>query len=165
MHLPRLLAVTVLALCLTACGFQLRGSRQVDVDLGRVHVSDTSAPQLAAQLRRLLQMMGQRSTLSVTDADVLVAVSGERTERRVLSVDPRTGKVREFEMSYEVSVSVRKSDGTPLIDSERILFQRDFVFDETAALGKFEEERILVNELREDAAETILHRLESLSVE
>ncbi|MGH8565072.1 MAG: hypothetical protein ACREXW_13700 [Gammaproteobacteria bacterium] len=45
---------------------------------------------------------------------------------------------------------------------ERVL--ADFTFDETAALGKFDEQQVLREEMIEDAAETVLRRLESVRV-
>jgi len=158
----RLALALAMCLALGACGFHLRGSRSLDVDVGKVHVSERGAPQLARELQRLIAYSDVPRAGSVTDADLLVSFGGESSERRVLSVDPETGKVREFEMGYEAFVTVRRADGTPLIDNQRIQLRRDYVFDETAALGKFEEERLLLRELRQDAAETVLQRLASL---
>ena len=169
MPVPRRAAICLAGLglfaALTGCGFQMRGSRSVSFDPGRVYVSEGGAAQLARELRRVFYYTGSASAGSVAAADVVVSVDNERTDRRVLSVDPTTGKVREFEMGYEAELTVRKADGTPLVENERLVFERDYVFDETAVLGKFEEERILLNELRSDAAETILHRLETLDID
>jgi len=129
----RLALALAMCLALGACGFHLRGSRSLDVDVGKVHVSERGAPQLARELQRLIAYSDVPRAGSVTDADLLVSF-----------------------------VTVRRADGTPLIDNQRIQLRRDYVFDETAALGKFEEERLLLRELRQDAAETVLQRLASL---
>ncbi|MGH2821649.1 MAG: LPS assembly lipoprotein LptE, partial [Thermoleophilaceae bacterium] len=74
---------------------------------------------------------------------LVVELRNERFDERVLSVDPRTGKAREYQIAYRVDLAVRHSDRRPLIKNQTIDLLRDFTFDETAALGKFEEQQVL----------------------
>jgi LPS-assembly lipoprotein len=93
-----------------------------------------------------------------------VRLGNERFDRRVLSVDPRTGKVREFELGYAVDLNVTHRDGRSLIGPDTVTLLRDYVFDETAAISEFEEENLLREEMRKDAAEAILRRLQSVKL-
>jgi LPS-assembly lipoprotein len=80
----------------------------------------------------------------------------------VLSVDPDTGKVREYELIVETSVLVVSAGGKVLLEDDDISLQRDYTFDETAALGKYEQEGTLYREIRKDLAAAIVRRLQAL---
>lgn len=158
--------VVVVALSLLAgCGFQLRGTRKADIDAATAYLQSGPADLLLAHLRRTLAYSGVRTVSSPAKADLVIALGRERIERRVLSVDARTGKVREFELDYTVGLTVRRADGQVLVDDESVELQRDFTFDETAVLGKFEEQALLEQDIRADAAATILRRLEALNLD
>lgn len=154
------LAGLLLTLGLSAgCGFHLRGSR--DLPVASVQVVDAGgAPALAAEVRRHLQFRGVR----VTDASpgAVVRLSGEGIEQHVLSVDANTGKVREFELDYSVTVALADAAGQAVGEPERLSVTRDYTFDETAVLGKFEERHLLEQQLREDVAEAVVRRLYAL---
>lgn len=155
-----------LALAVAAgCGFHLRGSRSVDLGAARPYVSSSGAEELAAELRRLLVASRVGLAGRAADADLIVELGEERFDRRVLSVDADTGKVREVEIGYEALLDVRRPDGTVLVERERIELERDFVFDETAVLGTFEQQTLIEQEIRADVAQTLLRRLEALELE
>ncbi|MGE0386137.1 MAG: LPS assembly lipoprotein LptE [Gammaproteobacteria bacterium] len=161
---PAALLLAAVLAAIAGCGFHLRGSRPVDIGVARAYVQSVNADLVASELRRLFVESGIALTGAPAGAGLIVQLSGERFERRVLSVDPETGKVREFELNYELRLDVRKPDGTPVISKESVTLERDFTFDETAVLGKFEEQTLLEHELRIDAAETVLRRLEALKL-
>jgi LPS-assembly lipoprotein len=162
-RLGSILLICVLLLpALGACGYSLRGTRQLDLGLDQVLVVSNGADRLAAELRRQLGYSGVAVAGSVASADAVVTLTREKYDRRVLSVDPDTGKVREFEISFHTSYSVQTADGTVLVDNQPLNLERDLTFDETAVLGKFQEETALFEDLREDAAQTILRRVASI---
>ncbi len=154
--------LTALSLVLAGCGFHLRGAVPSDLQLSRVYIQATGARQVAADLRRLLVINQVQVTRKRGRADAVVSLRNERFDDRVLSVDPKTGKVREYELAYRVELGIQRSDGTPLVAPDTIDLLRDLTFDETAALGKFSEQQLIRDEMTEDAAETILRRLESI---
>jgi LPS-assembly lipoprotein len=163
--LRRVAWILIVALAFVAgCGFHLRGKRMVDIGVARAHVASQSADLTAYELRRLLGFAGIALAATPADAGVTVILTNERFERRVLSVDAATGKVREYEVVFEVQLDVRRPDGSSIVENETVTLERDFTFDETAVLGKFEEEQLLMAEMRIDAAETTLRRLEALEL-
>jgi outer membrane lipopolysaccharide assembly protein LptE/RlpB len=99
---------------------------------------------------------------SKSDVQAVIELSEEEYDRRVLSVDPDTGKVREVELGLEVKFSVRGRDGKLLIPPERLSWVQDFVFDENSLLGTTERESIIELELAQDAARSIMLRLETI---
>ncbi len=156
--------LAAVATALAGCGFQLRGQRNVDLGVAKALLVSQGGDLASQELRRQLAYAGVRVVGSAAAADIVVTVGPERFDRRVLSVDPDTGKVREFEIGYELGYSVRRPDGTVVLQEDRIELERDFTFDETAVLGAFEEQVLLERELRIDAAETMLRRLESVEL-
>jgi len=94
-------------------------------------------------------------------ADASIDVTSEVFDRRVLSVDPNTGKEREFELAYTVAFNVVRGDGAPVLSGQSINLLRDYVFDADAVIGKSREEGVLIVEMRRDAAQQLLRRLRS----
>ncbi len=156
------MAVLAIILCGNGCGFHLRGSSPVALRFSGVFLESPGAQQVAAQLRRQLQYNGVALMGKPALAEAVVTLSDERFEQRVLSVDPRTGKVREYLLAYRVDLMVADAKGHSLLPAQSIDLVRDFTFDETAALAKSEEAQLLRQEMIQDAAATVLRRLETI---
>jgi LPS-assembly lipoprotein len=155
-------AVLAIILCGHGCGFHLRGSSPVALRFSGVFVESAGAPQVTAQLQRQLQYNGVALMGKPALAEAVVTLRDERFEQRVLSVDPRTGKVREYELAYRVDLMVADAKGHSLLAAQSIDLLRDYTFDETAALAKSDEEQLLRQEIIQDAAATVLRRLETI---
>ncbi|MGH8520695.1 MAG: LPS assembly lipoprotein LptE [Gammaproteobacteria bacterium] len=155
-------AFLAIILCGNGCGFHLRGSSPVALRFSGVFVESAGAPQVAAQLQRQLQYDGVALMGKPALAEAVVTLTDERFEERVLSVDPRTGKVREYELAYGVDLMASDAKGQALLEKQRVHLVRDYTFDETAALGKFDEEQFLRQEMLQDAAALVLRRLETI---
>jgi len=161
-------AMTGAAMCAGAgmssgCGFRLRGSGPGLGDAGRVFVDADRDSTLA---RGLIEALRERSIPIAPDrdaADVLLRLSGERIEQRVVSVQS-TGRVSELELTHAVDVVLAKSiDGQPPIydpaaPANRVLVTREFTYDETQVLGKANEEATLRAELRAELVRQIVLR-------
>jgi LPS-assembly lipoprotein len=152
-------ALALLLAVLSGCGFQLRGQVALPEDLRAVFVS---APVLIAdELEVFLASGGARVTPDREAADARISASGERFDRRLLSVDPDTGREREFELVYTVWASATRRDGSIILSNQPITLVRDFVFDPAAVLGTGREEAVLYDEMRRDAARQIVRRIEA----
>ncbi len=150
-------ASLLLAAHLTGCGFELRGRASLPDDIRSVHVNAPAA--LRDELQIFLEGGGAELAESGTSADVTINVSSETYDRRVLTVDPNTGKEREFELAYSVAFDVKRANGTPVLASQSVRLIRDYVFDPDAVIGKSREEGVLREEMRRDAAQQILRRI------
>ncbi|MFO1435850.1 MAG: LPS assembly lipoprotein LptE [Gammaproteobacteria bacterium] len=157
--MKRLLIAVMIAFGLSGCGYHLRGSTGGNWNLGRFSIQSPTAT--ASEVTRLLQLNGVE-LVSPEKADAILTFTKDNQERQVLSVDPDTGKVREFELTVDVGIQVKSSDGKILLEDDSIALQRDFTFDETAALGKYEEEGALYQEIRKDLAAAIVRRLQAM---
>lgn len=151
-------------LLLQGCGFHLRGSRSAEIAVSKVYiVSRGGGGSLAAETKQQLGYYGVTLVNSKAQADAVVTIHDERHDERALSFDPRTGKAREYELGYQAEFSVQRPDGTLAVDRQLIELTRDFTFDETAALGKFEEASLIRSEMERDAVDAIIRQLESMT--
>lgn len=148
----------VASLGLNACGFHLRGSPPFPDDARSVYLKTTN-DLLFDELAVYLRDSGATIISGEEGADAVLDLSQERFTKRTLSVDPDTGKEREFELSYSVSFELRKTDGTVLVEHQTVSLVRDYLFDADQVIGKSREQNALKNEMRRDAAQRILTRL------
>ena len=155
-----LAALATLAACaaLAGCGFQLRGQTNLPDDIQTVYVDGPVV--FVDELETFINGGGAEVIGVREEADAIVTLGQERFLRRVLSVDPDTGKDREFELVYLVDFTVSRPDGTVAVGPENIRLVRDFVFDADAVLGASREESVLQLEMRRDAAEELVRRIE-----
>lgn len=164
--MPTNLRIATLLLCLlalNACGFQLRGSNLDALQRADVYVQSSGASEITPHLKQQLRYAGIRLIDTAGDADYLISLSNERFERNILSVSPRTGKVQEYELAYQSSLSVTGRDGKTLINNETITAARDYVFDDGAVLGNFSQESVLRDDIARHAASSVLRRLEAVT--
>ena len=161
--LGRLLLLLSISALVTGCGgdWHLRGTRTDIVNLKAVTINGAAAPVLRRALLRELAFSNVRIVKRAKSQAVL-ELGAEQFDRRVVSVDPDTGKVRELELTMEVGFAVRDREGNLLAPYQNLSWLRDFVFDETALLGTNEQESVIRRELAEDAAKTIVLRLETI---
>ena len=156
-------ALSVLLVATAGCGgWALRGT-QSDITVESVFIDATRAPRLAAAVNVELAYSNV-PRVARKNAAVIIELNNEEFDRRVLSVDPDTGKVREVELGLEVGFVMRGRDGKELTPPEKLNWVQDYVFDESSLLGTVERAQIIERELAEDAAQTILRRLETIDI-
>jgi LPS-assembly lipoprotein len=159
--LARLAAAAGFAL-LAGCGFHLQGKADpLPEDLGRVYVStrdDLTA--FAVELRRSLDRNGVQMAPSAGEADAVIRVRVDRSNRRVLAVSARNTPT-EFELQYVVEYSVERG-GEEVVPAQRLELTRNFSFDQSELLAKGHEEDILREAMARDLADLVLRRLATL---
>ncbi len=139
------------------CGYQLRGTASLPPELGAVHV--TGPRDVRAAVVRLLDGAGVPVEPARGPAGIVLRLEDERLDRRVLSVDPDTGKESEFEIAYHVTFRVTGPEGEELVPAQTVSLLRDYVFDTRAVLGKIREQEEAHAEMRRDAAARIVTRI------
>ena len=150
--------VLVLAMAIVGgCGYQIRGTASLPPELGAVHV--TGPRDIAAAVVQLLDGAGVRVEPAGDSAGTVLHLADERLDRRVLSVNPDTGKESEFELAYHVTFRVTGAEGEELVPKQTVSLLRDYVFDARAVLGKSREQDVLQAEMRRDAAARIVGRI------
>ena len=150
----------VLALTLVAaggCGYKLRGAASLPPDLVPIHVAGPRDVSHALVLQ--LEGGGISVAPGRDSASAVLKLSGEGFQRRLLSVDPDSGKAREFELAYQVAFEVTGAGGEELLAKQTVTLLRDYTFDPNAVLGKNREQAVLHAEMRRDAAAQIVRRI------
>jgi LPS-assembly lipoprotein len=160
------LAVLLLALLLTGCGFKLRGQSDLPPVLAKTYIKTNQpagAPPstLAQTLARLLASNRAQILTSPEQATAIIEILKEESKTRTLAAN-RSGNVREYTLTYSVEYRVTRANGTVLLAHDQITSSRDLIYSETAVLGKQEGENLALRELENDAARTLLRRLEAL---
>lgn len=161
--LGALLAVTGVSSLAGCGGWYLRGTRKnVLGEVKRIFVSTPTRNLLYSYFITELSYINVSVVADRSQADVIVELAEERYERRVLSVDPDTGKVREVEVTLSTQIAVRSKDGSLISAPERFRWTEDFVFDEGSLLGTVEVEQNLRVEMSKAAGRALVLKLETI---
>lgn len=151
----RVLFTTILALLLTlqGCGFQLRGStNSIAKSYSSVRVINQSGDEALRQIvEQALKDTG--TEISDTSGNVLELLYS-RPDKRTASYSSR-GKSAEYELLKEVRFQF-KHDDQVRIQETTFKARRSYLYRETAAVGKAEEENLLKREMDQDLAQRIL---------
>jgi LPS-assembly lipoprotein len=157
-----LAAIAVLAMLIGGCGFKLRGDVVLPAEIRqlRLDMADAGPPirrELAASLERggVTLMPPDATGVAIMRVPVNVAF----TEALTISEQAR---VREYAVRHQVVFQVLAADGRVLLPEQEILLQRDFVFDETDALGVAGQEEALRRDMEREMIRAILRRIESI---
>ena len=156
------LAVLLLGLSLTGCGFQLRGSVGVSEALQplRVECQPPSPQLLCDALTGQLQASGIRLTDQQQAATL--KLSGFRQERRANAITARAS-AEEFTIRQTVNVGVISANQVPLLAPDKVSATDTLRWDETNVLAKRREEQMLLEEISQRLAQQILFRLAPLN--
>ncbi len=149
--------ILLFPLLLCACGFELRGAAVLPPGVEKLHVAATQL--LSNDVEVFLQGSDTKLVSSRPEAQVILTMSNERYDRRVLSVDPNTGQEREFELAFSVDVVATGPQGQVILKPQTLSLQRDYVFDAAALIGSSQEETLLRTEMRRDLVRQVLYRL------
>ena len=145
----------------TGCGFRLRGSIDLPVELTEVAIQGTRPNgELGVALRNGLSRVGGQVVDSVGRARSVLVITQDSSERRVLSVDS-IGQANEYELAYTLGFRLDDPDGTNRVVPQSISLRRQYRYDPTQTLAKADEEGRLLREMREDAVRQMMGRLKA----
>ncbi len=156
----RLLPLLLVWLLLSGCGFHLRGAVALPPDKRVIALAgvDLDHP-FARDLQRLLALVEGRLTTDPQEAGSVVVVHQIHQDRRIVSLDEH-GKAIEFELIYRVRFEARKPDGTVLLPLQAITIRRIYLNPQFQIIGKSQEEGVIREEMRREAARILLRRLQ-----
>ncbi|MDH5435911.1 MAG: LPS assembly lipoprotein LptE [Gammaproteobacteria bacterium] len=156
-----ILFLAVSILILDGCGFHMRGSIDVPVNMPSTFVQgDDQYRGITPAIKRILRASGVELTDNPKQAELVLRIYGEKQTRRVLSVRANTAKVREYELNYQVEFGLDARGGDSLIDKQTISLIRDYTFDETAVNAKRNEENTLYKDMQRNAIRQLLQRVQ-----
>jgi len=151
------MAMLVIVMTLSACGFQLRGQAAIPFQTVRVEAPGFSA--FANDLERAIRSRTKTRIVESRDqAEAVVRIVGESQEKHILSLSSG-GKVREFELLYRIAYRLTNRAGVDLALPGEIVLRRDMTYDDTVVLAKESEELLLFRDMKTDAVQQMLRRL------
>ena len=143
---------TALSLCalLGACGFHLRSSATLPFESMFI----SGSPSFATLLGRAVRA---GSSTRVTD-------NPKENERVILSLSG-SGRVRELQLRYRVSYRLNDRDSRELLPVGEVQLKRDLTYNDSDVLGKEQEEGLLIRDMRNDAVQQVMRRLQTARLE
>lgn len=154
---PGRVATLLLALvCLTACGWQLRGVAELDMEALELR---GASQDLRAPLRRSLEDSG----VAVTDgAEWSLRVLEEDFSERTVRVDER-GRSAGLELRLEARWELRDAEGEARLTDQSVRVLRFLDVDPGRALATGDEKAAMEDDMYRDAALQILMQLQHLA--
>ena len=150
----KLLLITTSLLALSACGFQLKGQQPYDrlpYQAWQVDGGELQQP-LENALRR-----ADAQSVGASDAQAAITVTHLGTERNVLT-STRAASINEYMLVLRVTAQASRN-GEPLGEPMEIVVRRPMEYADSEILGKGEEEAMIWQDMRRDAAQQIVRRL------
>ena len=167
MNSSRRTALSFLMLAsLSACGFQLRGSRQDSrLPFSSVYLEVAAKTPLERDLRNIiLSQDGVTITPDAKSADITLRILSAIEERKILTLNAQ-GQLREYSLLYRLNFDVKDKAGKVLLAPTELALQTFLSYSESQALAKEIEEKMIYNDLRSDAVSQIIRRLARLKSE
>ncbi|MDO6443791.1 LPS assembly lipoprotein LptE [Marinobacter sp. 2_MG-2023] len=165
LNAARLIAISVMAASLGACGFQLRGASPVSSALEPLHL-DCQAPvptALCVAVRNQLELGGVLLA-SDEEAKYHLKIRNFEQDRRASAITVQAAAA-EYTLRHSVNLEVISGDGIPIIASTRLSTSESYRYDETNVLAKQREEENLQQQLSDRLAQQIIFRLVPLTQE
>jgi LPS-assembly lipoprotein len=160
---PSCFILLAVSLLLTACGFQLRGVAPLPFDTLYIQAAPTS--QFSNQLKRMVRVgSGTRVVERPEEAAAILQILNEIQEKQILSLGGG-GRVSEYQLRYRVGFRLTDQKNREHIPASEILLKRDFSFADEQALSKEAEEALLLRDMRNDAVQQLLRRLQAAKMQ
>lgn len=158
-NLKQLVLIVIAMALLSGCGFQLRGSAALPPGMAVTQVTGVQAwGSLADDFREALVSHGAAVTHDPTQATATLTVHSNDLEQRLLSVT-ETGRVLEYELEQAVVFSVKDRAGRVIVDRQRIVMSRDYLYNNLDILGKEREKREVERSLQKSVVSMAMLRL------
>lgn len=150
---------------LSACGWHLRGSSSIPMNLDSVYVTaEDRHGALITELQRALISNEVALAKSSTDAQYSLQLSNEKVDRRTVSVG-HNALAAEYELNMSVDFRILNPAGEIIAPMITASTYRSYTFDINAVVAKAEEERLIEREMRNNLVQQILRRLHFVSQE
>lgn len=162
--MTRPIAILVLTLVLSACGFHLRSALSLPPDLGPVRVvaRDPYSP-LANSLAIALENAGATPAPEGATGDVAtLRIRLEKWGSIPISIDER-GRAQEYTLRYAVMFSLDRADGSNFVPEQTVELARDYISVPNRSTGTEGEREVLAREMQKEMTASILRRIDAAS--
>jgi LPS-assembly lipoprotein len=143
---------------LNSCGFQLRGNNSMAFK--SLFIQGNTLV-ISKNLVKSLNTSGVDVLSSPENADMLLEMVGEESEKRILSLSGR-GVVNEFELYYRVHYRTKQAGAALWSQVQTVEARRDYSFSDANLLAKQNEEKRLNENMQSDVISNLMRRLSAL---
>ena len=151
------LACASVTLVVTGCGFHIRGDAVMP--FRTLTISGGEGSGLVIDLKRSLRGSTQVELIDAADkADAILYILLNQNDKSILTLSGG-GRVREYQLSQRVQFRVADLQGNEWLPASEITVRRDFSYNDTQALAKEGEERLLLADMQADAVQQLVRRL------
>ena len=147
-------------LLLTACGFHLRGHdlRDAHFAFHSIYIKSPGETMITKALRRSMKNYKLEVLDDPGKADITLDIVFENTDKQITALNA-SGHVIEYLLRYRVSLRAYDRQQNEWLPATEIQLQRIFPYDDTLVLAKEQEERLLYDDMRMDAEQQVVRRL------
>jgi len=150
-------AATIIALALGGCGFHIRGDAPLPFKSMAIVGAEGSS--LVIDLKRTLRGNARVAIVDRPDqAEVTLYIVGNQNDKSILTLSGG-GRVREFQLSQKLTFRLANLAGAEWLPQSEINVRRDFSFNDSQALAKEGEERLLLADMQADVVQQLIRRL------
>jgi LPS-assembly lipoprotein len=148
-----------LAVLLSACGFQLRGTGTTELAIKELDLSARNAyGETVTQMRQVLEGSGVRV---YTGAPYKLYLADEQETQRILSY-AGAGRTGEYELTMVVNYDIRGQGNLPLL-SDKLQVQKVFIHDGNNLVGSDQEANDARKDMRRELVQRMMLRLQQLT--
>jgi outer membrane lipopolysaccharide assembly protein LptE/RlpB len=157
--MKRVIVLSILTACLSACGFQPRGSFPIPDSVGTVQVSN--ADTYSALTVGLQSAINRANPKHAKDGSTsaMLTIHSEKWSNTPLAID-QFAQVREYISRYSVEFDLLAADGSVLVERQKLELSREYTYDIKVAVGNPAEQEVIQRELRRDMQAAIVRRLD-----
>ncbi|NYH09738.1 LPS-assembly lipoprotein LptE [Pseudomonas moraviensis] len=157
--IKRNLLVMGLAVLLSACGFQLRGTGTNELSIKELDLSARNAyGETVTQLRQVLESSGVKV---FTGAPYKLYLADEQETQRILSY-AGAGRTGEYQVSTVLTYDIRGENGL-LLKSDKLEVQKVFIHDGNNLVGSDQEANDARRQTRRELVQRVMLRLQQLT--
>ena len=157
--IKRNLLVMGLAVLLSACGFQLRGTGTNELAIKELDLSARNAyGETVTQMRQVLESSGVKV---YSGAPYKLYLADEQESQRILSY-AGAGRTGEYQVSTLLSYDIRGESNLPLL-SDKLEVQKIFIHDGSNLVGSDQEANDARKETRRELVQRMMLRLQQLT--
>lgn len=159
------LAILLVTVMLTACGFHLRGSAlHDDLPFQSIYITgfeDNSS--VGIELKRNLRAGGTTIATDKETAEVVMNVLSDNKTRNILSLNAQ-GRIREYNLTYTLRFQVRDQQGNVVLAPATVQQSSKFNYTESDASARSNEQSQLYDAMQYDLVQQILRRLAAIKL-
>ncbi|MDL5597550.1 LPS assembly lipoprotein LptE [Pseudomonas kribbensis] len=157
--IKRNLLVMGLAVLLSACGFQLRGTGTTELTIKELDLSARNAyGETVTQLRQVLEASGVKI---VSGAPYKLFLADEQENQRILSY-AGAGRTGEYQVTTVLNYDIR-GEKDLLLKSDKLEVQKVFIHDGNNLVGSDQEANDARRETRRELVQRMMLRLQQLT--